>query len=72
MYSEGGDLQECALAQVKAVPRRADQSGREQMRAERAPKYAPIPDTATPRTLLPFSASTAGLTPPLLLPRPNF
>ena len=43
MYSDGGDLHECALAQATAVPRRADQSGREQMRAERAPKCAPIP-----------------------------
>src|SRR5215469_1319402 len=43
MFPEGGGLQECVLAQVNTVPGRADESGREQVRAERAPKCAPIP-----------------------------
>jgi hypothetical protein len=30
MFPEGGGLQECVLAQVKAVPGRADESGWEQ------------------------------------------
>jgi hypothetical protein len=58
MFSEGGGLQECVLAQVKTVPGRADQSGREQIRAERAPICAPIPDTTKPRPLLPFRQVT--------------
>ena len=43
MFPERGDLQECVLAQVNTVPRRAGESLREQVRAERAPKSAPIP-----------------------------
>jgi hypothetical protein len=39
---EGDGLQECVLAQVKAVPGRAGESLREQVRAERAPICAPI------------------------------
>ena len=54
MSSEGGGLQECVLAQVKAVPGRAGESGREQVRAERAPICAPIPDTAKSGPVLPF------------------
>src|SRR5215469_9615215 len=43
MFPERGDLQECVLAQVKAVPGGAGESIREQVRAECAPKCAPIP-----------------------------
>src|SRR5215470_7027566 len=42
MFSERGGLQECVLAQVNTVPGRADESGREQLRAEHAPICAPI------------------------------
>jgi hypothetical protein len=67
MYSEGGDLQDCVLAQVKAVLGRAGESGRAQVRAERAPRCAPIPDTATPRPVLRFRQVTPAYPPPLLL-----
>ena len=57
MFLEGGDLQECVLAQVKEVHGRAGESLGEQVRAELAPKVAPIP-TETPAAL---SARNAGL-----------
>ena len=42
MFPERGDLQECVRAQVNTVPRGAGESRREQVRAECAPKCAPI------------------------------
>src|SRR5215468_1964646 len=66
MYSEGGSLQECILPGSRGAPGRAGESGREQIRAERAPICAPIPDTAKPRPLLPLSASNAGRRPLLI------
>jgi hypothetical protein len=53
MFSDGDGLQECALAQVKTVPGRADESGRKQVRAERAPTCAPICEHAQARTSVP-------------------
>src|SRR5215831_16445283 len=55
MFAEGGGLQECVLAQVNTVPGRAGESLREQVRAERAPKCAPIP-TETSAALSPKNA----------------
>ena len=46
MFPEGGGLQECVLAQVNTVPGGVVESGREQVRAERAPICAPIPGHA--------------------------
>src|SRR6516225_8531458 len=43
MFPERGGLRECVLAQVNTVPRGAGESRREQVRAECAPKCAPIP-----------------------------
>ena len=57
MFPEGGDLQEYVLAQVKTVPGRADQSGREQERAERAPIRAPTSAPARAHTCAPLAAS---------------
>src|SRR5215813_13773189 len=62
MYSEGGSLQECILPRSRGAPGRAGESGREQIRAERAP----IPDTAQPRPLLPLSAGKVGRRPLLI------
>src|SRR5215467_4373881 len=66
MYSEGGSLQECNLPRSRGAPGRAGESGREQIRAERAPICAPIPDTAKPRPLLPLSAGKVGRRPLLI------
>src|SRR5215831_219269 len=57
MFPEGGGLQEYVLAQVKTVPGRADQSGREQERAERAPIRAPTSAPAQAHTCAPLAAS---------------
>src|SRR5262249_3007809 len=57
MFPEGGGLQEYVLAQVKTVPGRADQSGREQERAERAPICAPTSAPARAHTCASLAAS---------------